>query len=163
MRRDGPPHKSEGDGSMALVNAATKRRRLQYEGLALTIQMLVRSAVVAAMGVATAVVAGSLASWTGDLGALLWVCACFFFPFVTGIAWGSGGLGTTGSAIGALVGGLVASMSIPILPHLAAHGADVVPLLIPGVFTPLGMAQGAIALPVGTTARKRRIRQSTGH
>lgn len=113
---------------------------------------------VVAMALATVVVVTALDDWIGDLGALLWVCACFFIPFIAGIAWGMSGLGVRGRLAGALLGGTIALVPSLTLPLAGVgpmnDGATVSIVLV--VFTCLGMAQGAIALPVGASARKKR-------
>ncbi|MEX2599632.1 MAG: hypothetical protein WD533_08260 [Dehalococcoidia bacterium] len=123
------------------------------------LRLTLATGAVIAMGVATVAAGSLLDQWIGDFGALLWICACFFIPFITGIAWGSAGLGNRGRIAGALIGGGVALL--PGALYTAAggslSGAEALNLpLLWAVFTPLGMAQGAIALPVGATARKRR-------
>ena len=98
-----------------------------------------------------------LAEWVSDWGALLWICAAFFFPFITGVAWGPGGLGKRGRVAGALIGGALALA--PGLGYAAIRDVDLTALRLPllwALFTPLAMAQGTISLPVGAGARRRK-------
>ncbi len=115
------------------------------------------SALVAVMTAAAAVSLTVMDDWIGDWGAALWVCSGFFFPFMAGIAWGPGGGSAKGRVVGALLGALV--VLAPGIGYALARDPDLAELRLPllwSVFAPLAMAQGAITLPVGASARKRR-------
>ena len=111
---------------------------------------------VVAMGAAGVVVVSLLDDWVGDWGAVVWLVGAFVGPFFTGIAWGAGARGRRAVVVGAAVGALV--VLAPGLGYALAGDADLAELRLPllwAVFTPLAMAQGAIALPVGGSARRR--------
>ncbi len=111
---------------------------------------------VVAMGAAGVVVVSLLDDWVGDWGAVVWLVGAFVGPFFTGIAWGAGARGRHAVVVGAAVGALV--VLAPGLGYALAGDADLAELRLPllwAVFTPLAMAQGAIALPVGGSARRR--------
>ncbi len=108
------------------------------------------------MSAAAVVVVSLLDDWTGDWVAFLWLLAAFAVPFASGIAWGAGATGRRAVVGGAVVGALV--VLAPGLGYALAGDADLSELRLPllwAVFTPLAMAQGAIALPVGGSARHR--------
>ena len=108
------------------------------------------------MGAAGVVVVSLLDDWIGDWGAFLWLLAAFALPFAAGIAWGAGATGRRGVAGGAVAGALV--VLAPGLGYALVGDADLTELRLPllwAVFTPLAMAQGAITLPVGGSARRR--------
>ena len=111
---------------------------------------------VLAMGAAGVAVVSLLDDWIGDWGAFLWLIAAFSVPFVAGIAWGAGARGRRAVVGGAAVGALVALA--PGVAYALVRDADLAELRLPllwAVFTPLAMAQGAIALPVGGGAQRR--------
>ena len=111
---------------------------------------------VVAMGAAGVAVVSLLDDWIGDWGALLWLIAAFASPFFAGLAWGAGATGRRAVVVGAAVGAAV--VLVPGLGYAAVRDADIAELRLPllwAVFTPLAMAQGAIALPVGGSARRR--------
>ena len=111
---------------------------------------------VATMAAAAVLVVSLLDEWVGDWGAPLWIAAAFVFPYFTGIAWGSEGLGRRGAIVGAAVGALV--VLGPGIGYTLVRETDLAALGLPllwAVFTPLAMAQGAIALPVGASVRRR--------
>lgn len=98
----------------------------------------------------------TLNNWVGDVGALLWISAGYFFPFVTGIALGPVAAGVQGRILGAVVGAIVVlaptiGYAIVKQPNLADIGLP----LIWGLFTPLAIAQGAVSAPVGAAVRSR--------
>ena len=110
-------------------------------------------AVVSMTGLAV-VATDVLNDWVGDWGTPLWISAGFFFPFVAGLAWGTGGRGTRGLIVGALIGALV--VLAPGIGYALIEETDLSAQRLPllwALFTPLAMAQGVIALPVGTNAR----------
>ena len=79
-----------------------------------------------------------------------------FFPFVTGLALGRSGVGRRGRVIGAAIGAAVAL--VPSIGYAFTAAPDIGELRLPllwAVFGPLAAVQGAIALPVGTSARSR--------
>ena len=111
---------------------------------------------VVAMGAAGVVVVSLLDDWVGDWGAVVWLVGAFVGPFFAGIAWGAGARGRRAVAAGAAVGALV--VLAPGLGFALAGDANLAEHRLPllwAVFTPLAMAQGAIALPVGGSARRR--------
>ena len=111
---------------------------------------------VVVMAAAAVLVVSLLDEWVGDWGAALWIAAAFMVPYLTGIAWGSGGHGKRGAVVGAAVRALV--VVGPGMGYTLVREADPAALNLPllwTVFTPLAMAQGAIALPVGVSVRKR--------
>ena len=111
---------------------------------------------VVAMGAAGVAALSLLDDWVGDWGAFLWLIAGFVGPFAAGIAWGAGARGRRAVVVGAAAGALV--VLGPGLGYALASDADFAELRLPllwAVFTPLAMAQGAIALPVGGSARRR--------
>jgi hypothetical protein len=111
---------------------------------------------VAGMTLLAAVSIDILNQWTGDLGAVLWISAGFFVPFVTGVVWGPGGLGILGRIAGAVIGAVI--VLAPGIGYVLVERPDLSELRLPllwGLFTPLGIAQGTIALPVGASARRR--------
>ena len=96
-----------------------------------------------------------LDDWVGDWVTMLWLAGGFVIPFMVGLAWGRGGLGLTGLISGALVGALL--VLVPGIGYALMEDPDLVELRLPllwGLFTPLAMAQGAIAFPVGVTSRR---------
>ena len=108
------------------------------------------------MGAAGVAVVTLLDDWIGDWGAFLWLIAGFASPFFAGIAWGAGATGRRAVVVGAAVGAAVAL--VPGLGYALVRDLDITELRLPllwAVFTPLAMAQGAIALPVGGSARRR--------
>ena len=108
------------------------------------------------MGAAGVTVVSLLDDWIGDWGAFLWLIAGFAGPFFAGIAWGAGATGRRAVAVGAAVGALV--VLGPGLGYALVRDPDAAGLRLPllwAVFTPLAMAQGAMALPVGGSARRR--------
>jgi uncharacterized membrane protein len=110
-------------------------------------------AVMAALALGTVDI---LNDWIGDWGTPLWIAGAFFIPFVVGIAWGAGGLGTAGRVAGALVGAAV--VLAPGLGYAIIEDPDLTAQRLPmlwALFTPLAMAQGAITLPVGASVIKR--------
>ena len=112
------------------------------------------SLAVLAMTAAGIVSIDVLDDWVGDWGTPLWIASGFFFPFVAGIAWGAGGLGVRGRLAGAVGGAAV--VLAPSVGYALVEGPDLAELRLPllwALFTPLAMAQGAIALPVGASAR----------
>ncbi len=107
------------------------------------------------MAAASVAVLSLLDDWVGDWGALVWILAAFLVPFVAGIAWGAGASGRRAVVAGAAVGALV--VLAPGLGYVLVSDPDFAGLRLPllwAVFTPLAMAQGAIALPVGGSARR---------
>ncbi len=111
---------------------------------------------VVAMGAAGVASLSLLDDWVGDWGASLWLIGAFMVPFLTGIAWGAGAVGRRAVAAGAAVGALV--VLAPGLGYALVRGPDLPGLSLPllwAVFTPLAMAQGAITLPIGGSARRR--------
>ena len=114
------------------------------------------SLLVLAMAGAGVVSLDIMNDWVGDWGALLWICGAFFFPFVAGLALGRAGVGRRGRAIGAVIGAAV--VLVPSIGYAVTAAPDVAELRLPllwAVFGPLAAVQGAIALPVGTSARSR--------
>ena len=110
-------------------------------------------AVMAAVGV---LVISLVDAWVGDWAALLWLAAAFVFPYFAGIAWGSAGLGRRGAIVGAAAGALV--VLGPGIGYALVREMDPIALGLPllwTAFTLLAMAQGAIALPVGASVRRR--------
>ena len=96
-----------------------------------------------------------LDDWVGDWGAMLWVAGAFFWPFVAGIAWGAGATGRRAAVVGGAVGAFV--VLVPGIGYALVRDLDLAALRLPllwAVFTPLAVAQGAIALPVGGRARR---------
>ena len=111
---------------------------------------------VAAMGAAGIAVVSLLDDWLGDWGAPLWLVGAFVGPFFVGIAWGAGARGRRAAVVGAAVGALV--VLAPGLGYALVRDvglAELRPPVLWAVFTPLAMAQGALALPVGASARRR--------
>ena len=108
------------------------------------------------MGAAGIAVVSLLDDWIGDWGALLWLIAAFAMPFFAGIAWGAGATGRRAVVAGAAAGAAVAL--VPGLAYALIRDPDITALRLPllwAMFTPLAMAQGAMALPVGGSARRR--------
>jgi hypothetical protein len=97
----------------------------------------------------------ALDAWIGDLGAMLWLAGAFFIPYLAGIALGQRAGGGQGRLIGALVGGT--TVVLPTAGYVLVVRPDLVEIqmaLIWALFTPLALAQGAIAIQVGSTVRK---------
>lgn len=96
----------------------------------------------------------ALNDWIGDVGALLWICAGYWFPFIIGIALGGIGAGLRGRIIGALTA--AAFVLVPTLGYVVVESPDVNDIGLPmiwALFVPLSMAMGAIAMPVGASVR----------
>ena len=124
-------------------------------GSRVTRRQLVGSVGVLGMGALAVGSAKVLDGWIGDWGALLWIAAAFFVPYLVGIALGPRGAGTQGRLIGALTGALV--VAVPTLGYALVQQPDLAELELPllwALFTPLSLAQGAIAMPVGATVRR---------
>jgi len=97
-----------------------------------------------------------LNAWIGDLGAMLWIAAGFWWPFAAGIVWGSGGNGTTGRITGGIIGGSI--VLVPGICYVVIVRPDLAELQLPllwALFTPLACAQGALTLPVGARVKNR--------
>ena len=114
------------------------------------------TAVVLVMGILALIAIDGLNDWVGDVGALLWISAGYFFPFVSGIAIGAAASGIQGRIGGSTVGGLV--VILPIAVYLIVRDERAFTLSVPLSFIPLALAQGAIAMPVGASVRSRRSR-----
>ncbi len=100
---------------------------------------------------------GVLDDWIGDLGALLWVAGAYFIPYLMGIALNQHAIGSQGRLIGALTGALV--VVAPTVGYAMVMQPDLAEIQMPllwAFFTPLSLAQGAIAMPVGATVRGRK-------
>ena len=108
------------------------------------------------MGALALVAIDGLNDWIGDVGALLWISAGYFFPFLSGIAVGPAASGLPGRIAGALVGALV--VVAPIVGYLLVKDQRAFAISVPLTFIPLALAQGAIAMPVGVAVRSRRSR-----
>ena len=117
-------------------------------------RQLAGTAVVLALGAVGVATIDALNDWVGDLGALLWTAAGFWFPFIAGIVIKERGAGIRGRVIGALVGAAV--VALPIAGYLLVRQDEVVAMRIPLSFIPLALAQGAIAMPVGASVRSRK-------
>ena len=138
-----------------MVERVVERQRHRSEASVLKRTMWGTLGVVA-MGTAAVAVVSLLDEWVGDWGAFLWLIAAFVGPFAAGIAWGAGARGRRAVVAGAAVGALV--VLGPGLGYALVRDPDLAELRLPllwAVFTPLAMAQGAIALPVGGSARRR--------
>lgn len=99
--------------------------------------------------------ANVLDEWIGDLGALLWIAGAFFIPYLTGIALRQRAAGNQGRVVGALVG--AGTVVLPTVGYALVTQPDLAEIQLPllwALFTPLSLAQGAIAMPVGATVRK---------
>ncbi len=124
-------------------------------GFTITRRQLLGSVGVLAM---TALAAGSakvLDEWIGDLGAMLWITCAFLIPYLIGIGLRQRAAGTQGRLIGALVG--AATVVLPTVGYALVTQPDLAEIQLPllwALFTPLSLAQGAIAMPVGATVRK---------
>ena len=110
--------------------------------------------VVLVMGALAVVAINGLNDWVGDVGALLWISAGYFFPFVSGIAIGPAASGLNGRLVGAVIGGIV--VVAPIVGYLLVKDERAFALSVPLSFFPLALAQGAISMPVGASVRSRR-------
>ncbi len=120
-------------------------------------RVLLGSVLTLAMAAAAFVSLDIMNGWIGDWGGPLWLFAAFFFPFLAGAAWGRSGAGRAGRAGGALIGAAI--VLAPGIGYAVLRDPDLADLRLPllwSVFTPLAMAQGAVALPAGTLGRKRR-------
>ena len=108
--------------------------------------LLVRSAAAVALGAGLLYSIAIVNRWTGDWGALLWVCATLFFPWVAGMLAGRRTSIGAGKLLGAAMGALL------VLGPLAAL-AERLPsadfAAIAALFTTVGAANGAMAFPVG--------------
>ena len=110
---------------------------------------------VVAMGALAVGSISILDEWVGDIGALLWILGAFWFPFLAGLALGSRAKGTSGRAIGAAIGASV--VLIPTIGYALVERPDLAGLQLPllwTLFTPLAMAQGAVAIPVAANDKK---------
>ena len=142
--------------SVAMVPCVASRGTPANEGATITKRTLWGTLGVVAMGAAGVASLSLLDEWVGDWGASLWLVGAFMMPFLTGIAWGGGATGRRAVAAGAAVGALV--VLAPGLGYALVRGPDLAELRLPllwAVFTPLAMAQGAITLPIGGSARRR--------
>ncbi len=102
---------------------------------------------------------GILDDWVGDVGALLWISAGFWWSFLVGIAWGNGGNGRTGRIVGGVIGAAV--VLVPGVGYAIVEKPDLAELQLPllwALFTPLAFVQGVLSLPVGARVRKSRYR-----
>lgn len=111
---------------------------------------------VAAMVAAALVALEILTDWVGDVGAPLWICAGFFFPFMAGIAVGPWGGTAAGRGAGGVIG--AAFVLVPGAIYVLVQDPDVAEMRLPllwAVLTPLAAVQGAIGMPVGASARRR--------
>lgn len=96
-----------------------------------------------------------LDEWVSDVGALVWILGAFWFPFIAGLALGPRAKGTSGRAIGAAIGASV--VLIPTIGYVLVARPDLAELQLPllwTLFTPLAMAQGAMAIPVAAGDKK---------
>lgn len=106
----------------------------------------------------TALAMGSvkvLDEWIGGLATMLWITGAFLMPYPIGIGLRQRAAGNQGRLIGALVG--VAIALVPTVGYALVAQPDLAEMQMPllwALFTPLSIAQGAIALPVGSTVRK---------
>ena len=119
-----------------------------------SLRQAIGSVAVVAMGALAVGSLGILNDWVGDLGAFLWVCAGFFIPFVTGIALGNRAMGASGRAMGAVIGAVI--VLLPTIGYALIQKPDLAELQLPllwATFTPLALAQGAIAIPVAAKRR----------
>jgi len=97
-----------------------------------------------------------LDEWVSDVGALVWILGAFWFPFLAGLALGSPrAKGPSGRAIGAAIGASV--VLVPTIGYALVGRPDLAELQLPllwALFTPLAMAQGAMAIPVAANDKK---------
>ncbi len=137
-----------------MVPCVASRGTPANEGATITKRTVWGTLGVVAMGAAGVASLSLLDDWVGDWGASLWLVGAFMGPFLTGIALGA--TGRRAVAGGAAAGALV--VLAPSILYALVSDADIAGLRLPllwAVFTPLAMAQGAIALPVGGSARRR--------
>lgn len=118
--------------------------------------LIARSLAAAALGAGLLYSIVIVERQTGDWGALLWVCATLFFPWVAGIIAGRRMSIGAGKLIGAAMGALL------VLGPLAAlaedlPSADFAAIAI--VFTTVGAANGAMSFPVGIRVRSERPKE----
>jgi hypothetical protein len=143
-----------GAGPYAPTFLCESYARRGYE-LRVTRRQLLGSVGVLGMAALAAGSAKVLDEWIGDLGAMLWIAGAFFIPYLTGIALRQRGAGNQGRMIGALVG--AATVVLPTVGYALVIQPDLAEIQMPllwSLFTPLSLAQGAIAMPVGATVRR---------
>lgn len=131
----------EGTGRVGL--SITGRQWLGTGGV-----IILTGLAVAAMGVADA--------WVGDLVAMLWMVGTFLTPWLVGIALVQHGSGLQGRLIGAATSASV--VLIPSVTYAIIQQPDFAEIELPllwATFTPLSLALGAIATPVGARVRRR--------
>lgn len=117
-------------------------------------QQLAGTVVVLIMGALAIASIDALNEWVGDVGALLWICAGYWFPFIFGIALGPMGAGLRGRVIGALTA--AGFVIVPTVGYVLVERPDLSETGLPTIWAlliPLALAQGAIAMPVGASVR----------
>jgi hypothetical protein len=117
-------------------------------------QQLAGTVVVLIMAALAVGTIDALNDWVGDVGALLWLCAGYWFPFIFGIALARMGMGLRGRVIGALVA--AAFVIVPTVGYVLVERPHLYEVGLPTIWTlfiPLSMAMGAIAMPVGASVR----------